>query len=43
MDIKNISIPYVLLGLSYIAYYFTHYAWLYIVIGLLYLYLAFRH
>ena len=43
MDLKKISIPYVLLGISYILYYFTHWPWLYIVIGLLYIYLAFSH
>jgi hypothetical protein len=43
MDLKKISIPYLLLGLSYILYYFTDIHQLYIVIGLLYIYLAFKH
>lgn len=43
MDLKKISIPYLLLGLTYILYYFTHIPELYIVLGLLYIYLAFKH
>ncbi|MFW5648038.1 MAG: hypothetical protein ACOCG5_03040 [Candidatus Alkaliphilus sp. MAG34] len=43
MDLKKISIPYALLGIAYIAYFFTHIAELYIAIGLIYLYLAFKH
>ena len=38
MDIKKISVPYLLLGLAYILYYFTHISELYIFIGLIYIF-----
>ena len=43
MDIKKISVPYLLLGLSYILYYFTHIPEIYIAIGLIYIFIAFKH
>ncbi|NLB28194.1 MAG: hypothetical protein GX819_04520 [Clostridiaceae bacterium] len=41
--LKKANIPYVLLGLAYILYYFTHVTEIYIFIGLVYLFVAFRH
>ena len=43
MSLKKVNIAYVLLGLAYILYYFTHVAEIYIFIGLVYLLIAFRH
>lgn len=42
MSLKKVNIPYGLLGLAYILYYFTHLTEIYILIGLVYLFLALR-
>ncbi len=43
MSLKKVNIPYLLLGLAYILYYFTHLSEIYIFIGLVYGFIAFRH
>ncbi|MFA5586082.1 MAG: hypothetical protein WDA02_05990 [Saccharofermentanales bacterium] len=43
MSLKKVNIPYLLLAVTYIVYYFTHLPELYILIGLTYGFLAFRH
>lgn len=43
MDFKKINLPYVILGLAYILYYFTHIPEIYIAIGLIYIFIAFNH
>lgn len=43
MDFEKISVPYLLLGVAYILFFFTHWYELYIAIGLIYIYLAFKH
>ncbi|HQB81145.1 MAG TPA: hypothetical protein PK646_03535 [Bacillota bacterium] len=41
--LKKVNIAYLLVGAAYILYYFTHLTELYILIGLVYLFVAFRH
>ncbi len=43
MGFKKVNLPYMLLGLSYILYYFTHIPEIYILIGLTYIFLALKH